>query len=133
MKLYCSHVESHNSRMRYNRCKRQVQEMMRSRLLSHHANSPVHSVKDSMAGDICWALDATLNKCGNKLRTCFAVPDIRNINHSLLNKMKVLLDSIKVSESFIYAMNSEITFRRRKGSAKKSSKVTKGKRLAKKR
>ena len=88
--------------MRYTRCKESVLEMMRFRLMSRErqleiGNSAVEDVKAAMAGDVCWAIDTTLNKCGNILRTCFGVSDIRDINKKLLDKLKILLDSIKVS------------------------------------
>ena len=60
-------------------------------------NPPFDYLKAKMAADVCWAIDSTLNTCGNILRTCFSVPNIRDINKTLMDKMKILLDSIKVS------------------------------------
>ena len=85
--------------MRYNRCKESVMNKMRHRLMFRQvqAEGPFDSLKAKMAADVCWAIDSTLNTCGNILRTCFSVPNIRDINKTLMGKMKILLDSIKVS------------------------------------
>ena len=89
--------------MRYNRCKESVMNKMRHRLMFRQVqgegpnNPPFDFLKAKMAADVCWAIDSTLNTCGNILRTCFSVPNIRDINKTLMDKMKILLDSIKVS------------------------------------